>query len=372
MFVGVLALILCAVPVLDLINGGMPVMLEWFRHLPALPSMSAFQKEVETNNYTAGKLRPWMQFWRFVILRDVGDKALVNGSNWFFYKPAFRYMTESWPNANSPDNNIAAAIISYRDELRQRGIHMLVLIAPNKSSIYPEMLAERCSARRLMNESTQEVIRKLNESGVHYVDLFEVYAQAKCTASNNLCYYSSQDSHWSPEGIWVAAKATADKLLELGWIEKGGVSYSLREFVFERHGDIVKMMQVPQIERAITPERIECLQVFQTLNGQSYNDDANSPLLIIGDSFLRVYQDDEPKSAGFIAALAYELQLPITSLVYDGGASTLVRQRLYTKPVLLKNKKVLIWEFVERDIRFGTEGWQLVSLPPEDTAGPEP
>ncbi len=36
-------------------------------------------------------------------------------------------------------------------------------------------------------------------------------------------------------------------------------------------------------------------------------------------------------------------------------------------PTLLENKKVVIWEFVERDIRFGTEGWQIVPLPGMET-----
>jgi hypothetical protein len=45
------------------------------------------------------------------------------------------------------------------------------------------------------------------------------------------------------------------------------------------------------------------------------------------------------------------------------AGSTLVRQDLFRRPELLQDKKVVIWEFVERDIRFGAEGWQLVPLP---------
>ena len=47
----------------------------------------------------------------------------------------------------------------------------------------------------------------------------------------------------------------------------------------------------------------------------------------------------------------------------DGGASTLVRQDLSRRPRLLANKKLIIWEFVERDILDATEGWQIVRLP---------
>jgi hypothetical protein len=40
-----------------------------------------------------------------------------------------------------------------------------------------------------------------------------------------------------------------------------------------------------------------------------------------------------------------------------------VRQQLAGRPSLLDGKKVVIWEFVERDIRFGTEGWQVIRVP---------
>jgi hypothetical protein len=105
--------------------------------------------------------------------------------------------------------------------------------------------------------------------------------------------------------------------------------------------------------------------VFDAGPGQPYRDDARSPVLVIGDSFLRIYQTDEPKSAGFIAHLARTLKQPVASVVNDGGASTLVRQELVRRPQLLLGKKVVIWEFVERDIRFGTEGWKKIPLPPQ-------
>ena len=46
----------------------------------------------------------------------------------------------------------------------------------------------------------------------------------------------------------------------------------------------------------------------------------------------------------------------------DGGASTLVRQELARRPQLLAGKTLVIWEFVERDIGYGTEGWQVLPL----------
>ena len=40
-----------------------------------------------------------------------------------------------------------------------------------------------------------------------------------------------------------------------------------------------------------------------------------------------------------------------------------MRQELRARPAFLKYKKVILWEFVERDISLGLEGWKLVALP---------
>ena len=127
------------------------------------------------------------------------------------------------------------------------------------------------------------------------------------------------------------------------------------------------MLHVPQIERMIEPEDLACLQVVRSETGVPYRDTPESEVLILGDSFLRIYEEDDPESAGFIAHLARELGQPLASVVNDGGASTLVRQELARRPTLLLFKRLVIWEFAERDIRFGTEGWRIVPLPRSKT-----
>jgi hypothetical protein len=122
------------------------------------------------------------------------------------------------------------------------------------------------------------------------------------------------------------------------------------------------MLQSPRVGRLYPPDVIHCEQVASRATGEPYSDRDDSPILVLGDSFLRIYERDDPKSAGFISHLAHELSMPLASIVNDGGASTLVRQELASKPELLNGKKLVVWEFVERDIRFGLEGWQLVPL----------
>jgi hypothetical protein len=402
--------------VLELRRGETPQIAELFRQAPTRANLRRLESNLESRCQLAQTVRPWMQYLRFVLFEEAGDQAVLGHAGWFFYKPAVQYLVEPCPLANattvvrsvpvraskmrvegvSPsnrgqdardttpygvttnENDIFAAIVSFRDELAKRGIRLLVMPAPNKSSIYPEMLTGRAQqASGSVNPTTQALLAQLREAGVETVDLFEIFRTARNSVGlenganpqsairnpQSLPYYLAQDSHWSPEGMRLAADAVARRLLESGWVRKGPVQYEMKPVTVERYGDVLRMIRVLQVERLFRPERMNCTQVIDTRTGKPYADDPNSPVLVLGDSFLRIFERDEPGSGGFIAHLACNLGFGLTSLVNDGGASTLVRQQLARKPALLKGKKVVVWEFVERDIRFGTEGWQVIALP---------
>jgi hypothetical protein len=379
--------------VLDLRRGETPGIVDLFRQAPTHASLRRLESELESKCRLAQVVRPWVQYARFVLFQDAGDQALLGRDGWFFYRPAVQYLVEkevpslkfqvsSLSSSHSgPENDIFTAIVSFRDALARRGIQLLVMPAPNKSSIYPEMLAIRANAAgstpalggeaggpsrgRLgyINPTTREVLAALKQAGVEIVDLFGVYSQGDRWGKPHPTYYLAQDSHWSPEGMRKAAEVVARRLLDLGWIEKGSFKYETKSVSVNCYGDVLRMMRVPQIEQLYEPEQIDCTQVVNAETGKPYVDDPNSPVLVLGDSFLRIYERDEPGGSGFIAHLAHDLGFGLASVVNDGGASTLVRQQLARKPALLKGKKVVIWEFVERDIRFGTEGWQVIPLP---------
>ena len=359
--------------VCELRQGETPQVASLFRQAPTRANLRRLESDLESNCRLAQAIRPWMQYARFVLLQDAGDKALLGRSGWFFYRPAVQYLVEPVRSVpvrayqETPDgvttNDIITAIVSFRDELAKRGIKLLVMPAPNKSSIYPQMLADRVGKTSdPANPTTRAILATLRQAGVEVVDLFEAYDRGR-PGSNGSDYYLAQDSHWSPEGMRLAADVVARRLLDSGWVEKGSVRYDLKPMTIGRYGDVLRMIRVPQVERLFEPEQIDCTQVVNAGTGKPYVDDPNSPVLVLGDSFLRIFERDEPGSGGFIAHLARHLGFGLTSVVNDGGASTLVRQQLARKPALLKGKKVVVWEFVERDIRFGTEGWQVIPLP---------
>lgn len=360
---------------IEVSRGQRPRAADLFLKKPTEANLRAYERNLEEASWFAEKVRPTVQYARFALLGDAGPKTILGRDGWLFYRPGVRYLIEPWPpqaGCGVGQGDPVPAILDFRDQLDGRGIELLVVPVPGKASVYPEMLTERAPAPgQPLAGHTRKIIAQLEEAGVAVVDLFEVFERAKRgeEAGGKTEYYLRQDTHWSPEGMRLAAQATARKLLELGRVERGQVQYDLKPVAVKRRGDIVRMMQAPRIERCFPAETIDCTQVVHRQSGEVYRDDPDSQILVLGDSFLRIYEQDAPGSGGMIAHLARELGAPLASLVNDGGASTLVRQALARKPALLANKKVVVWELIERDIRFGIEGWRKVPLPAERQAG---
>jgi hypothetical protein len=344
---------------------------EVFGQAPTAANLRAYERSMEAANWAARVSRPWIQFAHFAWLKDGGEKAVIGQAGWYFYKPGLNYQLARRPSAKaaSTTNDPIAAIVDFRDQLAAHGIRLVVMPVPNKESVYPDRLTARAEPRRgVLAVRTQDLLDTLRAANVEVIDLFKEFGEARQQTGSafQAPLYLAQDTHWSPAGVALAAKAVARRLLELGWVQPGQVDYRERSAPVQRLGDVLRMLQVPLIERRVDPESVSSVQVARHNSGELYKDAADAEILVLGDSFVRIYQQDEPGAAGFIAHLAKELKQPLMSLVNDGGGSTLVREELRARPAFLKNKKVVLWEFVERDIGLGLGGWKLVRLPTMD------
>jgi hypothetical protein len=344
-------------------GGAWPAMFDVFRRRPTPANLRAFEKSLQDASVTARTLRPMMQAVQFFLLRDAGEKALVGRGGWLFYQPGLTYLTQRARPGDSTVREAIAAIRRFRDDLDARGIHLLVVPAPNKESIYPDQLRGGAAPPTdVLGPETRRLLAELQTADVELVDLFALYRTAR--NRSDVALYLEQDSHWTPAGMKLAANAVAARIRERGWLAPGPTPYHARPAPIEELGDIVRMIRSPQIEARMRPESLATEQIVRRDTGALFADDPSPEVLVLGDSFLRVYERDPPRGAGFVAHLALRLGCPVGSIISDGGASTLLRQDLYRRPKLLANARVVVWEFVERDIRLGTEGWQIVPLPP--------
>lgn len=347
-----------------------------------------YEKEMETNSLFATTIRPWMLLGYLRIFGDLGTKGITGTHDWLFYRADVEYLVR--PDVFSPRSKIVDAndaaitddiigtIVDFKNQLAARGIDLLFVAMPGKPSVYPDLINSRVSPTLSGKLShTRVVLDRLQLAGVEAVDLFSALAQEReRDASCRDSLYLRTDTHFKGRGVLTAARTIAQRVRQYPWYKQGNTEFVVDTVNVSRFGDIAEMIGVPATVAAkrqppFAAESTLCYQVSRIqrddqgsiISKTLYKDDyRNSKILVLGDSYSRIFQTDPPKSAGWISHLALELSQPVASLVNDGGASTLVRQTLARKANLLKNKNLVIWEVVERDFRFGEEGWKKVAI----------
>jgi hypothetical protein len=387
------------------------------RYRPTSKNLRQFEATLKEKSWFQQKLRPAVQRLLFATLHDTGAKGMLGRDQWLFYRPDVRYLVEpdrretapgddKWAQPAAPvtlRQSVARAITRFRDQLKERGITLVVVPVPGKPSIYPDQLTRReHDAKRPLSSPTSDLIKTLEQEGVITVDLFSGFGEARRNGGPQL--YLARDTHWTPAGAGLAAKAVAARLRGAGLAPAQRIEFQSRRIPVTRWGDILEMMQIPGLRQALPRETVECEQVFDPTLGLLMPTASDRPgvyrypgqktsILVLGDSFCRIYQYPEPQSlgelrqgqtssipgpastqatkrpfpgsAGFISQLAFTLNAPVDAIYSDGGASTDVRRKLSTNPEILEGKKVVVWEFVERDIALGQSGWEDVPLPPK-------
>ena len=369
-------LIIGSVPLAQIVwemtQGERPQCLELFDRPPSETNLRDFESDLEDRSWLTHLVRPIVQQMRFAALGDPAAKLVTGRGGWLFYEPGIDYLVGRPPVNPPPDAGPEAALFairSFHDQLAERDIRLLIVVVPGKAAVYPDRLTHRFDSGHVVDSPTRLFVEQLRDAGIEAVDLMFTFRRARAARlDSRQPVFLSRDTHWSGTGVRLAAQAVADRVQQLGWLDPGTGSYPTRSYTTRRlrvrgKADLVKMMGWPEAKLTLPAEDVDVWQVTTRDDHTPYRDDPQSPVLLLGDSFTRIYQTDEPGSAGLAAQLAHQLGMPLTTIVNDGGASTLVRQQLVRQSELLEGKKLVIWEFVERDLWFGLEGWQEVRLP---------
>ncbi len=355
-----------------------PQVLALFTNKPTKENLHRWDDNAQDRSIFAKWLRPRVLQLRYDLFGEMAPKAVKGQGDWLFYNQDVDYLlqppyTDDRFYKGTFDTLLAGkrvnlrnpliAITAFRDELRYRGIELLLVPIPGKPSIYPEQIAKGFYGQP--SSPSIKLIEDLRKRDFQVVDLFTPMLEAKARGGAQL--YLKRDTHWTPQGMEVAADVIAHSIKKMGLAADSGAAmqsrYSLKDTTAERWGDIAEMTKVPNRKKIWITEKVQAKQVVDILSGKPYQDETSSPILWLGDSFSRIYQTDAPTASGIISQVAYRLNQPLASIVNDGGASTVVRQQLSHKGELLQGKKLVIWTFVERDLRFGSKGWQIEELP---------
>jgi len=294
-----------------------------------------------------------------------GSKALAGSDGFLFFNRSISYLLGGDLGKQKKDRNPLPAIAAFRKLLARHGVDLLFVPVPTKAEVYPDKAASTPGkdaglgkfAGKVVNPFERKFLLQLAAEGVETVDLLPALLATRADGHDPA--YQAQDTHWTSRGLELAAKLVAERVRRYPWykdLEKHRRPYHQRDASFTRHGDL--QSRLPEAERAAyQPETLVGHQVVDAA-GNPYDDDAESPVVLLGDSFTGVYQLMDCEHAGVSAHLAKELGYPLDLVMSYGGGPN-VRQKLLRRgEAALGTKKLVIWMMTARDLFDFEDGWE--------------
>jgi len=101
--------------------------------------------------------------------------------------------------------------VAERDWLKQRGIAFYILIAPDKSTIYPELLPDYPHLPDTTTRLDQLAVRLKTVEGLEFIDPRAALWRAKQTGRR---LYWRADSHWGPRGAFIAYTQLMERVVQ--------------------------------------------------------------------------------------------------------------------------------------------------------------
>jgi alginate O-acetyltransferase complex protein AlgJ len=291
-------------------------------------------------------------------------KAVAGHDGFLFYRNDLEYVTGGDLEKQRKGKNPLPVIVEFKKLLDQQGVDFLFVPVPTKLEVYPEQLDPKLQAfsGEVINPAFRKLLASLASEGVEVFDLLPALLREKSAGGRELLF-QHQDTHWTDRGLRLTADLLAARVKKFPWyaeLAKQKRSYDVRETSFTRFGDL--QSRLPEAEQnKYTPETLVAHQVLAS--GKPYDDEPESPIVLLGDSFTGVYQLTDAEHAGVSAHIARGIGYPLDLVMSYGGGPN-VRQKLMRRGVqALATKKLVIWMMTARDLYNYWEDWEPLKKP---------
>lgn len=347
-----------------------------------LRDITEYERELKDRDTMIQWLIPRMQTIVTGWLRGGNEDAYCGRDGWLFYRrdidsltgrgfldPAvLRQRAASGNELKAPPQpDPVKAIVSFRDQLAERDIELIVMPAPVKPSIHPEFHSSRYEGRSVVvqNPSYVEFKQRLAKAGVNVFDPAALLAEAKAKNPGQPLYLKT-DTHWTPQAMELTAAKLATFARETATLQDPDTElYSTADLEIEALGDIATMLKLPPGQGVFPPEKVQLRQVME--GDQLWRPASDAEVLFLGDSFANIYSLEKMgwgESSGFVEHLSLALGLPVDAITRNDAGSNATRGMLSNLMKRgrdrLDGKKLVIWEFASRELASGD--WKELSM----------
>jgi alginate O-acetyltransferase complex protein AlgJ len=301
-------------------------------------------------------------------LKSMGAaKAIAGTDGYLFFRNSLDYVVGGDLEAQKPGKNPLPVIVEFQRMLASHGVDFLFVPVPTKVEIFPDKVDPglHTTVGQVANPFERKLLADLAREGVETVDLLPAFlaARARGDKKDEEPLYQRQDTHWTDRGLRAAAEIVAARVKAYPWyaeLARHARKLGTKPTTFTRFGDLHSRLPDAQ-KKHYKPETLRAEQVV-TADGALYDDDADSPVVLLGDSFTGVYELTEAEHAGVSAHLARDLGYPLDLVMSYGGGPN-VRQKLMRRGVEgLASKKLVIWMMTARDLYNYWEDWSPLKV----------
>ena len=349
---------------------------------PQATDIRDFEKGMEKGSVISRWLLPPVQNVLTGALGAGNEQAYPGWGGWLFYRPDVEYAMG--PPFLDPDQlarrsgnskvrpDPIPAILDFRDQLKARGIELVLFPVPVKPVKEGEMLSANVKPDSdLQNPSFSEFMARMQKEGVPVFDPVFLYGYIfnhRPPASDHApppeagMHYLETDTHWRPESMEFAARRVGSFIDSNA---KPNPSYTLTEKQVTSLGDIALMLKLPAGQTIYRPQTVTIHQV--NVGNAPWRATPSADVLLLGDSFSNIYSLEGMgwgESAGFAEHLSYNLGKPIDAILRNSDGSFATREILSRELARgrdrLAGKKVVVWEFASRELSAGN--WKLLPM----------
>jgi alginate O-acetyltransferase complex protein AlgJ len=366
----------------EIVTRSHPQELDVFKRVPTKANLKGYEDDLRGASVARKFVQPLIQ--ELVSARGGfgNTNAVVGRDGWLFYRPGVDYLfgrgildsdrlrarkQELLSDGQAdPHPDPREAIKQFSEQCKAAGAHLVIVPIPDKAMLQPGQLTRRLDERRNLappnNVDFAKLVSGLRAAGV---DVFDP-TPAEISAYDRR--FLIQDTHWTPD--WMEHVAT-----DLAAHVSSAVplpsrpAYRLRAVPTQatRVGDLVDMLRLPEDQRAFPPQTVTINPVVDAKRNEPWQPRGDADVLLLGDSFTNIYSAAGMgwgESAGFAEQLSRALHRPLDRISRNDAGAYATRQMLGSYLARGKNrlagKKVVIWEFADRELAVGN--WKLIEM----------
>ncbi len=266
------------------------------------------------------------------------------------------------PEITDPSGKTSQAadeVIAFAQQLKERGIPLLLIPLPMKVSLYPEYITgtdPEFSEAPLYHPCQPELYERFAKAGIDVQDVTAAFLQLK---ERKKQLFLKQDTHWTPDAMQELARAIAAHVKKKypGVAAPDRLILDAKAPDAQDYGDLAQRLHQATPGAAYTPQSTVLL-TFPTLEN-----DPHSNIVLLGGDDARVFDDptlgfvpsEQPPAqtlrASFAQHLAVYLGKPLDVYTARADATLAPRQALAQRlDNDVRAKQLVIWLLPARDL----------------------